>query len=553
MEAFIAKLKKEFGGDVTTDVAQREAFSHDASMFEIIPQAVVAPKNAADVAQLVKLVSEHKKDLPDLSLTARSAGTDMSGGAINDSIIVDFKKYFTEVTSITPGSARVQPGVFYRDFDAQTRNQGMLLPTYPASRDLCTVGGMVNNNSGGEKSIEFGKTEDFVQELSVVFADGIERVVKPLNKAELDKKMKQKDFEGTVYREMFTLLDKNYDAIKAAKPDVSKDSTGYHLWNVWNPDTGIFDLTHVIVGAQGTLGLTTDIQFKLVDARSEEGLLVIFLKDLTNLGELIKLVVDKKPSRFESFDDNTVFLSMKFMPKFLGFLGFKKFVRLLISLIPEGLLLFKGIPRLILMVSIKGNDPEEVASKIKELHTELKAKQKYYGISGFEEAPTDRQGEKFWIMRRYSFQILRSSVKDKHTAPFIDDLIVRPEHLPEFLPKLREIIKRYKLFATIAGHMGDGNFHIIPLMNIELQEERDKILPAMKEVNELVLSYGGSLSGEHNDGLVRGPWLERMYGPEVFGLMQQTKAIFDPQGIFNPHKKTDADWDYTMSHLREHF
>lgn len=553
MESFIAKLKKEFSGDISTDVAAREAVSHDASMFEIIPQAVVAPKNADDVASLVRLVAEHKKDLPDLSLTARSAGTDMSGGAINDSIIVDFKKYFTEITSISSGSARVQPGVFYRDFDTQTREQGMLLPTYPASRDLCTVGGMVNNNSGGEKSIEFGKTEDFVTELSVVFADGIERTVKPLTKSELDAKMQLKDFEGAVYRDMFALLDKNYDVIKAAKPDVSKDSTGYHLWNVWDRDTGIFDLTHLIVGAQGTLGLTTDIEFKLVDARSEEGLLVIFLKDLTNLGELIKLVVDKKPSRFESFDDNTVFLSMKFMPKFLGFLGFKKFVRLLISLIPEGLLLFKGIPRLILMVSIKGNDPQEVATKIKELHTELKAKQKYYGISGFEEAPTDRQGEKFWIMRRYSFQILRSSVKDKHTAPFIDDLIVKPEHLPEFLPKLREIIKKYKLFATIAGHMGDGNFHIIPLMNIELQEERDKILPAMKEVNELVLSYGGSLSGEHNDGLVRGPWLERMYGPEVFGLMQQTKTIFDPQGIFNPHKKTDADWDYTMSHLREHF
>lgn len=555
MEAFLKELKEKFKGEVETSTEKRELFSHDASMFEIMPKVVVTPKDAADVEYLVQTVAKHKKTVPDLSVTARSAGTDMGGGTINDSIIVDFKKYFTNIELIDSKQkiSRMQPGVMFKDLDEQAKQQGILMPTYPASRDLCTVGGMVNNNAGGEKSIEFGKTEDFVNELEFVFADGIKRTVKPLTKPELDKKMKQKDFEGKVYRELFELLDKNYDKIKAAKPDVSKDSTGYHLWRVWNREKGIFDLTQIIVGAQGTLGFTTDIEFRMTDARSDEGLLVIFMKDITNLGELIKTVVAHKPSRFESFDDNTVLLSMRFMPKFLGFLGPRKFIHLLISLIPDAYLLLKGIPRLILMVSIKGNSPEEVAERVHKLHLELKQNQKAYGISGFEEAPTDRKGEKFWIMRRYSFQILRSSVKDKHTAPFIDDLIVRPEYMPEFLPKIRAIIKKYKLFATIAGHMGDGNFHIIPLMNIELESERKKILPAMKEVNELVLSFGGSLSGEHNDGLVRGPWLERMYGKEMLDIFKQAKHIFDPDGIFNPHKKTDATWEYSMSHLREHF
>lgn len=555
MDAFLKELKNKFKGDIDTDIAKREQYSHDASMFEIVPEVIVSPKDATDIEYLVQTVAKHKKQVPSLSLTARSAGTDMSGGAINDSVIVDFKKYFTGIELIDEQRkvARLQPGVMFKDFDELAKQKNVLMPTYPASRDLCTVGGMVSNNSGGEKSIEFGKSEDFVNELEFIFADGIKRIVKPLNRAELDEKMKLQDFEGKVYRELFELLDKNYDVIKAAKPNVSKDSTGYHLWRVWNREKGIFDLTQIITGAQGTLGFVSNIEFRLTDARTEEGLLVIFMRDTRPLGELIKAVVAHKPSRFESFDDNTVFLSMKFMPKFLGFLGFKKFVRLLISLIPEALLLFKGIPRLILMVSIKGNSPEEVAERIHALRLELEQNRKAYGISGFEEAPTDRKGEKFWIMRRYSFQILRSSVKDKHTAPFIDDLIVNPQYLPEFLPKLRDIIKKYKLFATIAGHMGDGNFHVIPLMNIELQSERDKILPAMKEVNELVLSYHGSLSGEHNDGLVRGPWLERMYGEEVLNLFKQAKHIFDPDNIFNPHKKTDATWDYTMSHIREHF
>jgi FAD/FMN-containing dehydrogenase len=156
-------------------------------------------------------------------------------------------------------------------------------------------------------------------------------------------------------------------------------------------------------------------------------------------------------------------------------------------------------------------------------------------------------------MRRQSFQLLRKKVKDKHTAPFIDDLVVNPEYLPEFLPQMRKIIKKYNLFATIAGHMGDGNFHIIPLMKIEDPKELAKLRPAMQETNELVLKYHGVLSGEHNDGAIRGPWLERAYGTEVYGYFREVKHIFDPQDIFNPHKKATADWDWTMSHIRQSF
>jgi len=166
---------------------------------------------------------------------------------------------------------------------------------------------------------------------------------------------------------------------------------------------------------------------------------------------------------------------------------------------------------------------------------------------------TMEKSKKFWLMRRESFNLLRSKVHDKHTAPFIDDFVVPPARMPEFWPRIRKIIKKYKLLATIAGHMGDGNFHVIPLMKIEDPKERRKLQPAMKEVNDLVLKYGGSISGEHNDGLVRGPWLEAMYGPKILGLMKQVKHIFDAENIFNPHKKTDADWDYSLSHIRKHF
>lgn len=553
MEAFLKELKTKFKGEIETDPTTREKYSHDASMFEIMPKAVVAPKDSNDIQSLVKLVTKYKQSVPDLSVTARSAGTDMAGGAINDSIIIDFTPHLNKIFEVTPEEAHAQPGVFYRDFEKETLKHRALMPSYPASRDMAALGGMIGNNSGGEKSLEYGKTKDFVNELKVVFADGKEYTVKPINKKELKAKMAQKDLEGKIYKQVYELCEKHYDAIKAAKPQVSKNSMGYTLWEVWDRETGIFDLTRLIVGAEGTLGMVTDITFRLVPARAHSGLLVLFLRNIDDLGELIPAVLKHKPATFESFDDATLLLSIRFMPSFLKMLGWKRFIHLLITLIPDGLQLIRGIPKLVLMIEFNADTEEEVRSKVHALHTDLARFKARYEINGFEEDPTEGKSEKFWIMRRNSFQLLRSKVKDKHTAPFIDDFVVPPKYLVEFLPQLQKIIKKYKLFATIAGHMGDGNFHVIPLMKFEDPKERAKIQPAQKEVNELVLQYHGSLSGEHNDGLVRGPWLEQQFGKEITGYMREVKHIFDPENIFNPHKKTDSSWEYSMSHLREHF
>ncbi|MEO8839816.1 MAG: FAD-binding oxidoreductase, partial [Herbaspirillum sp.] len=415
-------LQRGFSGDLDDTAEALTFYSHDASMFELVPKLVIKPKNAKDVEAAVALVAEKKKDNPNLSLTARSAGTDMSGAAINDSIIVDFSTYFKEIVSVKDDIAVTQPGVFFRDFDVATGDY--LLPSYPASRDLASVGGMINNNSGGEKSLEFGKTEKYVPSLKVVFSDGIERVVKPLNKAELDTKMAQDDFEGKVYREIFALVDDNYDQIKAAKPNVSKNSTGYKLWDVWDRETGIFDMTQMIIGAQGTLGLVTEGTFKLVPRRKHSGLLVLFMRDINKLGDVIPVVLKHKPATFESFDDQTLLLVIKFMPSFLKMLGPIRFIRFLFTLIPDGAQLLRGFPKLVLMVEFNGDSEEEVREKIKTLHRELSPFRARYEINGFEEDATEGASEKFWIMRRYSFQLLRSKVKDKHTAPFIDDLIV---------------------------------------------------------------------------------------------------------------------------------
>jgi FAD/FMN-containing dehydrogenase len=554
MEEFKQTLVKNgFKGELDDSTEAKDKYSHDASMFELRPQLVVMPKDSADVQALVKLVAQQKKQDHSLSLTARSAGTDMAGGAINESVIVDFNAHFTQIEKVTPSEAQTQPGVFYRDFEKETLKVGALMPSYPASRELCTVGGMVANNSGGEKSLEYGKVKDFVNELRVVFADGNEYVVKPLKGAELKQKLAQKDYEGHIYKRIYDLCEDHYDEIKAAKPHVSKNSMGYTLWEVWDRETGVFDLTKLIVGSEGTLGFVTDIKYRLVPHRPHSGLLVLFLKDINGLGELINKVLSHKPATFECFDQATLLLTIKFMPAFLKMLGVKKFIHLVLSLIPDAAQLLHGVPKMILMVEFNGETEEEVREKVRALHKDLYPLRARYEINGFEEDPTEGKSEKFWIMRRYAFQILRKKVKDKHTAPYIDDFIVRPEFLVEFLPQLRKLIKKYNLFATIQGHIGDGNFHVIPLMRIEDPKERKKIEPSQHEVNELVLKYEGSLSGEHNDGLVRGPWLKAQFGTKMVGYFREIKDIFDPENIFNPHKKSDATWEYSYSHIRDHF
>lgn len=544
-----SELSKVIKGDVDATDATREFYSHDASLFELTPQVVVFPKDNEDIQAIVKFVAEHKKDIPNLSVTARSRGTDMSGAAINDSIIMDTSRYMTAASDISAERATVQPGMMYKDFEVETLKFGSILPSYPASRELAGLGGIVNNNSGGEKSLQFGKTDKYVQNLHMVLSDGNEYEIKPLTRDELNAKIAQDTFEGRLYRDTYEILDKHYDEIKDAAPKVSKDSTGYHLWNIWDKEAGIFDLTKLFVGAQGTLGLMTQATVGLVPKPSHSGTLVCYLPDIDNLGEIIPAVLAEKPATFECFDDNTLWMSFKFIFAFIKRLGFITWIIMCLQLIPDGLALLRGVPKLILLIEFTGDTEAEVKAKIHQAKQNLQK----YKFTYMEEDSNEASSRKFWLMRRESFNLLRSKVKDKHTAPFIDDLIVPPARLSEFLPQLREIIKKYKLLATIAGHLGDGNFHVIPLMKIEDPKERAKLEPAMKEVNTLVIKYGGSVSGEHNDGMVRGPWLEQMYSPAVLGYMREVKELYDPLTIFNPHKKTEATWEYSFAHIREHF
>lgn len=549
---YAAEIKKFFRGEVLEDKDTLAKYSRDASIFEVLPQLVVCPADVEDIKALIKWAAEKKKAGESVSLTARSGGTDMSGGAINESIIVDFSKHINKFVSLEVdadgrgGRAIVQPGMFYRDFEKETLKKNLIMPSYPASREICTVGGMVSNNSGGEKTLAYGKTEKYVEQVKMILEDGEEYTIQPLSKSELEAKIKSGGFEGKMYKKLFALIDDNADLIKKAKPNVSKNSAGYYLWNVWDGQT--FDLPKLIVGSQGTLGFVTEITFRLIKTHAHSRLLVIFLRNQHNLTEIIEEVLKFHPESFESYDDKTLNLAMRFFPEMLKRLRTGLF-SLALQFLPEMLMLLRGgLPKMVLLAELTGEDEEKIEQRLNDLKTHLA--QFHVPVRVLH---SEKEGQKYWVIRRESFNLLRQHVRGKHTAPFIDDVIVKPEHLPEFLPAVNAILEphRDKLIYTIAGHDGDGNFHIIPLMDFKDPEARALIPKISEQVYDLVMKYKGSITAEHNDGLIRTPYLEKMYGPKMTALFAETKNIFDPLNLFNPRKKVNADLEYALGHMQK--
>ncbi len=530
-------------GEVREDGPTLDLYKKDASFFEVKPRLVVFPHDTEDVKRIVSFVKE-RKDLA-LCLSCRGGGSDMTGGSLSEGIILDMTRSFNRIKEIGKDFVVVEPGVWYRDLEKELQTRNLLLPCYPASKELCTVGGMAANNSGGEKSLLYGKTDAYVLELRAVLADGNEYLIKPLSHEELQEKMALKTFEGEFYKGIWELISLNQDVLQSAKPKVSKNSAGYALWDVWNKESHMVDLPKLFVGSQGTLGIITEIKFRLVPQTKAHKLLIIFLPSLDPLSEISKALLAFKPETLELYDDHTLKLAASFFPDFLKTLK-GNIVSLGLQFLPEFFMMLRGgIPKLIVLAEFTG-DTEELARYLAQ-----KAKEALIPFNvPMRIARDDKEAAKYVTIRRESFNLLRRHIKGMRTAPFIDDVIVRSELLEEFLPKLHAILSEYpQVVYTIAGHLGDGNLHIIPLMKLSDPKVKALIPEIADRVFKLVLEFHGSFTAEHNDGIIRTPYLELMYGKEVCELFRKIKFLFDPENIFNPGKKVGGSLEYAMSHI----
>ena len=555
-----------------------EKYSYDASIFRMTPSGILTPKNLEEIEEIVQYINKNNLEasknsgIKKLTLTARAAGTCMSGGPLTENLIVSFTEHMQGRGEIEFHSNKenkknikyyidIEPGLYHRDLEKYINKHGLMFPPYPASKDLCAMGGIINNNSGGEKTLKYGKTEKYLREIDMVCADGNNYKFYKQQGDDLDHllNINNEDYYARIHRDVYNLLKSNWHIVERNKPKVSKNSAGYYLWNTYNPTERWLDLSALFCGAQGTLGLMTKAKIELVPITTHSRMITFYLENIKGIADIVNELRKYNPESLELYDDHTFKIAMKYLPNMISKMQGNIF-KLAISFWPEiKMILTGGIPKIVIMAEFtdtntnrNSTDINKKTNNINQETLENNIEKYYLNIQNFIKnndlkinmtlAKSQKEADKYWLFRRESFNLLRSKLKGVRTAPFIEDVVVPAESFPSFMPRFEKILDKHKLLYTIAGHAGDGNLHVIPLMKLKDSNSVERLKIISDEVYQLVSEYGGSITGEHNDGMVHAPFLHYMYDEEMLELFQNIKNIFDPNNIFNPGKKVGVKW-----------
>ena len=516
-------LQEHLLGEVLESSTVRRYFSTDASIFSITPTVVVYPRNENDVRKTARFswqLAERGRPMP---ITARGLGTDRSGAAIGNGIVLVFPGHMNKILEYDSktGHAIVEPGINFAKLQQTLHTHGRFLPPFPASIEYSTVGGAIANNSGGERSVKYGNMLNYVKSLRVVLANGEVIETKRISKRELNKKLGLATLEGEVYRQIDTLIEENLTLINGFNLGVTKNTAGYNLQAVKHKD-GSFDLTPLLVGAQGTLGIITEAEVSTEPHNPSTTLIVAHFDDLKiaedTVIELNKL--SDKPSLVEAID--------------------LQFYELINQQNPSKLrgLVDKPFPKLTLFVEFDNLSPRTQKRLAKKIQKQLKRHQ----IDSIIETD-DEAKQKLSILRHAAMALLAQGDGRIQALPILDDAVVPVERLSDLLTGIYELCKRYQLQTGVWGHAGDGNLRMQPFLDISQVGDRQRMFKAMEDYYKLVMSLGGSTSGEHNDGRLRGPYLPELYGAKLYALLQKVKLAFDPYGTLNPGVKIDVRLD----------
>jgi FAD/FMN-containing dehydrogenase len=509
--------------EVREDLNTKKMYSCDASIFEVMPDAVVFPKNKEDLSKLIQYASANNT-----TLTARSAGTCMSGGSLTEGVVIDMAAGFSYIGEIDKeqNTVWVGSGTYHRDIESALTPHGLLFAPYTSSKDLCGIGGMIGNNASGEKSFRYGATIDNIVSLRMMCSDGNEYTFSELSSAEFKAKALLENFEGTVYKELDTILQENKEQLEASRPKVKKNAAGYGLWNIYNPERDTYNVARLIIGSQGTLGIVTDIQLRLVPLPQHYSMLVCRIENLKNLATVVQTMASHLPEGIETYDNHTYTLAQKLLPEDAARAKLGKDARLVV------------------FAQFSERSQEETEAVAEMCKKELAS----LGFAG--ELVAREEADSHFVIRRASFKLLKEYAHGTSKAvPFIEDTIVPLEHYDAFLEKLEDILTRYDMTYTYAGHIGDGSIRLIPLVNLETEDAADKVLSLAQEVYTLTISFGGSISVDHNDGIIRTPFLSLQYNPKIISLFEKTKHIFDSKYIFNPGKKVGGSLEYAKQKM----
>lgn len=525
-------LQEHLTGEVLSATDARRHLATDGSIFSLAPLLVVYPQGENDVRKIARFswqLAERNRIMP---ITARGSGTDQSGAAIGSGMLVVFPAHMNRIVELDAksGTIVVEPGINYGKLQQTLMTHGRFLPPFPASMEYSTVGGAVANNASGEKSIKYGDTRSFVKSLRVVLANGEVITTHRLSKREVNKKLGLATFEGEIYRSIDALIEEHQDAILGSELQVSKNSAGYNLLDVKHRD-GSVDLTPLLVGSQGTLGIVTEITLGTEPHEPQTSLLIAAIDDIAQLQNTVLELrqLNEIPSAVEMVDENLINLVRQDHPNLL-----KNIVE-------------KPYPKFVLLVEFDGNE----RSRKKGVRKASKVLDKYSSSYRLE-TDLEKQSE-LWKIRHMSAVLAAHNNGTKKALPIIEDGVVPVNKFGELLQSVYDMFAKYKLPIAIWGHAGDGNLHMQPHLDLSQIGDRQKAFKLMDEYYKLVISLGGSTSGQGNDGRLRAPYLRQLYGNEMYTVFEKLKRIFDPYGTMNPGVKIGVSHEQARQLVRNEF
>lgn len=534
-------LQEHLTGEILTNANVRRYFSTDGGVFAVTPSLVVYPRNENDIRKTARFtwqLAERGRVIP---ITARGLGTDQAGAAIGSGIMMVFPAHMNRILEFDgkTGQVIIEPGINYGKLQQTLHTHGRFLPPYPSSIEFSTLGGAIANNAAGEKTVKYGNTRDYTKGLRVVLANGEVIETKRISKRELSKKMGLATFEGEIYRALDALIEENEKAIKSMKLGVTKNSAGYALDLVKQKD-GSFDLTPLLAGSQGTLGIITEATLSTEVHNPQTTLVAAFFDDIKTAEQIVHELRNfpDMPSAMEVVDDNLLnFLAEHHPNKLKG-------------------LVEKPFPRLVVLIEFDSANMRLQKRMAKKAQKLLEKHAVKYQIESEES-----EKEKLWSIRHSAAAVISHSEGNMKALPIIEDGIVPNERFHDYLKAVYEIFDKYNLRVALWGHAGNANLHMQPFLDLSQIGDRQKVFKVIDDYYQMVIGMGGSTSGEHSDGRLRAPYLKQLYGEQVYGLFQKVKQIFDPYGTLNPGVKIDVTIDdikpllrheYSMEHLMDH-
>lgn len=542
-----------FKGTVTSDKELLESYATDESIFSIKPQIVLQPVSKKDIEIAVSVLGKETKRFPSVSLTPRAAGTGLSGGALTDSVVIDVLKHLNhiEVPKEVKGKITItcEPGAMWKDVEKSLKKLDAYLPPYPASKDICSIGGSVGNNAAGPDSLRYGHVADWVESVDITLYDGHTYTVRPMDYKEYKALVKKNDAYAQIAEKIFKLIEENEGTIDAAKPKTKKNSAGYSLWNVidtsvseFKRNKGTFDLTRLISGSQGTLGIVTSITMRAEKIAHNTNLITIPVFSLPEAGEVIEEALKYDPINVEIFDALTYDLALKNPNFFRTRITGIEYYRILLSMYTTYHVRYgRKLPEFTLLVTIDNDvlqdtEPKAIVRSIRE-----KGAKKARLVSN----PAER--EMLWQIRRASYTLSKFQDKTKRPAAFLEDMTVPPKNLPKFFTEIKRLLKKYNITAAVHGHGGNGHFHFYPLLDFTNKTTPALVVKMAEEFFNVAIKNDGNICGEHNDGIIRTPHLNKMFSKKALDLFKLVEHIFDPDDIFNPGKKVNPRFDVMES------